>query len=278
MLSEVGAHRFFVDSSDEGIGRSVFLSGAFEHEWAEKVFNLLKSLNCADFQGKTLIDVGANIGTTCIPAIRQHGFAHALAFEPAPRSFALLQYNIINNGLQDAISAFQIALSSENGDVPFEFAPLNPGDNRVRMVSLPQGADVGPERDRESQREVIHVAARTFDSLVDEGVIPLTELGLVWMDAQGHEGHILKGAQSLLRSPVPVLTEFWPYGLRRAGGLALLEEIIASHYTHFVDTRAAETGERRDLVPASEVWNLKEKYPEEKYQDMDSTDLLLVKL
>ena len=42
-------------------------------------------------------------------------------------------------------------------------------------------------------------------------------LGLVWMDAQGHEAHILSGAEVLHAPDIPIVTEYWPQGLRHAG-------------------------------------------------------------
>ncbi|RPJ80913.1 MAG: hypothetical protein EHM18_17695, partial [Acidobacteria bacterium] len=47
--------------------------------------------------------------------------------------------------------------------------------------------------------------------------LSLEETGLVWVDIQGHEGHFLRGAQSLLRRGVPIVTEFWPYAIERSG-------------------------------------------------------------
>ena len=269
LLSEVGPARFYVATADEGIGRAIFLHGSFEYEWVEKVFDTLKSLGISDFGGKSLIEVGANIGTTCIPMVKQYGFARAFVFEPAPQSFALLQQNITANGLQDVIRPFPVALSSENGEVSFELDPLNPGDHRVRINALAASA---PERQQESSREIIRVAARTFDAVVAEGAIRPSEIGLVWMDAQGHEGHILSGAQALLELEAPVLTEFWPYGLQRAGGLEMLEGIIARHYTHFVDMRAAGRVGLESLTPVAEIGRLKNKY-----LGMEYTDVLLLK-
>ena len=39
------------------------------------------------------------------------------------------------------------------------------------------------------------VPARKFDDEVAAGRIPLDDLGLVWLDVQGHEGEVLAGAE-----------------------------------------------------------------------------------
>jgi hypothetical protein len=70
------------------------------------------------------------------------------------------------------------------------------------------------------------VPARRLDTLAEGGDIAVAETTVVWVDAQGHEGQILAGAQTLL-GRVPMVLEFWPYGLRRAGGYDLFLESVA---------------------------------------------------
>ena len=50
---------------------------------------------------------------------------------------------------------------------------------------------------------------------------------LAYLDAQGHEGHILAGARQLLDAHSPIAMEFWPYGLRRANSLQRVLGLIA---------------------------------------------------
>ena len=57
---------------------------------------------------------------------------------------------------------------------------------------------------------------------------------MVWIDAQGHDGHILASAGSLLQSTVPVVVEYCPHGLRRSSSLALLHATMAEHYSTVV--------------------------------------------
>ena len=53
------------------------------------------------------------------------------------------------------------------------------------------------------------------------------EIGLAWIDTQGHEGHVLSGASRLIQANVPIVIEFWPYGLKRSGGYPLLRQFLA---------------------------------------------------
>jgi hypothetical protein len=87
------------------------------------------------------------------------------------------------------------------------------------------------------------------------------------MDTQGHEGHILAGARLLIESAIPVVVEYWPYGLRRSNGLHLLEQAIVGGFAHFVDLRSEEL----ELVPVSRIpeWQAR-------YEGVEHTDLLLL--
>ena len=73
----------------------------------------------------------------------------------------------------------------------------------------------------------MEVPAHRLDSLAEKEVVDLNAIDLVWMDAQGHEAHILAGAESLMTMDIPILTEYWPYGLRRAGALDRFHSLVA---------------------------------------------------
>ena len=106
---------------------------------------------------------------------------------------------------------------------------------------------------------------KTFDSQVEAGLIALDGLGLVWIDAQGHEGHILTGARSLHGADVPVLIEFWPYGLERAGGTEMLVETVGASFATVIDM-----GDGSEL-PARRLAELLGRY-----RGTEDTDLLLL--
>jgi hypothetical protein len=59
---------------------------------------------------------------------------------------------------------------------------------------------------------------------------------LLFIDTQGFEGYVLSGAKNLIQKSVPIVMEFWPYGLNRAEGLDLLYETLSeSSYTSMWD-------------------------------------------
>jgi hypothetical protein len=53
-----------------------------------------------------------------------------------------------------------------------------------------------------------------------------------------------------------VVMEFWPYGLRRAGGLELVEQLVADNYVRIVDLHSHDKGVGPELLPASDLRSL----------------------
>lgn len=49
---------------------------------------------------------------------------------------------------------------------------------------------------------------------------------LLWMDIEGYEGHALAGAKSLLSSGIPLVSEFNPEFLAKAGGLEAFKHAL----------------------------------------------------
>lgn len=272
VVANVSGIRYHVSTADRTVGREVFLTGGYDTPCIARIFRVLGALGHRDFGEKTFVDIGANIGTSTLPAVVEHGFGRAVALEPDGTNYALLVQTIVDNELEHRIKPIQVALSNEDKVVLFERCPVNHGDHRVRNQSAAATPSAGADLMQENSRSVISIPATTFDSLAEQGIIKLDEVGLVWMDTEGHEGHVFQGASSLLKSEVPVLTEFWPYALQRAGGLDLFVELVQAHYPWMVDTRATADPDRPELLPTSQLSGLRDAY-----QDYALTDLLLLK-
>jgi FkbM family methyltransferase len=195
-------------SRDHGVGRILFLRGEYEYEQLERAV----ALGGFPARGRGwLLDVGANVGTVCIALTRRGAFARAMAVEPAPQTFRHLVKNVARNGLGDSIRCVNVALSATSGTAELEMS-TNSGDHRVRVAG-----PLAVEQYHEHTRPLIRVPLRRLDDLLDEHGIARADVGLLWMDVQGHEQHVLEGAPKLLAGNVPLGVELWPYGLRRAG-------------------------------------------------------------
>lgn len=109
-----------------------------------------------------------------------------------------------------------------------------------------------------------------------DSIIPADGVGLVWIDTQGHEGHVLSGASQLLASQAPIVLEFWPYGLDQVDGYRLVREQI-SRRARIVDLSEARQGSTPRFLAPSDL--------DQMYEDMlrrdarahsPHTDLLLI--
>ena len=157
---------------------------------------------------ENLYDIGANIGTICIPAVNRNLVKKAYAVEPEKRNFKLLKINVILNNLEEKISLFNYALSDEDDAiVEMELANDNSGDHRVKK-------NVKFNFYEENKRKVVKIKTKKFDSLFKD-INPKKDL--IWIDTQGYEPNILKGASNLIKSKATIVIEFWPYGLKRNG-------------------------------------------------------------
>ena len=73
---------------------------------------------------------------------------------------------------------------------------------------------------------------------------------------------MLAGAAKLLAAKVPVFCEYWPYGLRRAGGFDRFNAIVAASFSEVVDVRDGSS------LPAARVAELADRYQGERYSDL----------
>ena len=206
-----------MSASDKVIARDVFIEKVpFDFD----KFKLGVSLLDPNHQRTTLIDIGANIGTICIPAITRGIFKNAIAIEPEPFNFKILNSNVILNNLSEKIELHNVALGdSQDEFVIFELSDINYGDHRV------QGKNA-VELMNESSRKTLKVKSTTLNHLV-KGIN--TADIVIWMDVQGFEGYVLAGASDVLSKQVPICIEFWPYGLKRSGCYPQLKSALINN-------------------------------------------------
>lgn len=220
------------NSRDRTLGRSLSIEREFESEMMQRCVSLLTSQGfIKNSQQKTVMDVGGYVGMSGIGFLNFGLFQKALIFEPNPNSFALINKNIKQNSFSNQISVFNLALSNAVSELTMELSHKNFGDHRIR-----QKGNVEKGHYAEEKRKIISVKSTTLDIFVDENrQIDFDNVAIVWMDIQGHEGKFLQGAyQFLLKQKVPVIMEFWPYGLLRSGTTRdEFLDLIKQLFTHF---------------------------------------------
>jgi FkbM family methyltransferase len=197
--------------NDQIIGKSLLDTGAFQESKIKEVLQFLDQNY--NFKPSLFVDIGANIGTHSIYAIKNGLFKNAIAFEPDPNNLKLLLKNIAINNISSKVEVYPIALSSISGVLNLELSNTNFGDHRVRPSS-PAPVSFGEE----SERLIKEISALTLDSLDLDAEFSWSN-ALVWIDTQGHEGEIFSGGKLFLasnRRPPVFVAEFWPYGIERS--------------------------------------------------------------
>ena len=206
---------FVLQSNDQVIGRTVYATKKpFDFD---KLTKALKILNLK--KNELLIDVGANIGTICIPAIKRNLFNKAIVFEPEPLNYSLLLSNIIINGCYNKISTHNIALGSKNREkLNLQLDDHNKGNHRIIINS------------KIKLKKNIVINSHKLDSFI-KNINSLSTL--VWIDVQGYETQVLLGAKKLLNKKVPVCVEFSPTFLKKKKYDIFKKMFIKNGYNYF---------------------------------------------
>jgi FkbM family methyltransferase len=250
---ETAHEKFLINLRDQVIGKSIFIYRTPQD--FDKLLVVLDLLKTRGVFPNALLDVGANIGAICIPAVARGLVERAVAFEPHPLNCTLLQANIALNNVRRQITIVEAAVgASEGGTVELTLSAENWGDHRV-LYPTEQAASV-------ASREKIAVPVVRLDTWRD------LDGALVWMDIQGYEGHALKGATKLLSRAPPLVLEFWPEGMEVAQSFDALRSAIA-HYEGFYDLESPDR-----LRPVDELTSLRDEL--ETRSKGSFTDILVV--
>jgi FkbM family methyltransferase len=222
LISGDGRALFVHDSRDRGPGRELFIHGTQDFAKFETACGLLRDNGFQPIA--TLVDVGANIGTICIPAVKSGLARRAIAVEAVPDIVRLLHTNIALNDLTSSIDVVAAAAGANSGDmIDIAVNRTNQGDNRIAGSS--RGA---PDADQFAR--VVQVATTTLDDLLKDA----TDATLIWMDIQGYEGIALGGARRTLTRTPPIVLEFCPFLMTHSGSYDMLKAAVA-HYRGFYD-------------------------------------------
>ncbi|WP_082827176.1 FkbM family methyltransferase [Rhodanobacter thiooxydans] len=195
------SEQFVVSTADKVIGRELFLHSEFDFDKLQTAIEILI------LQGQSppshLIDVGANIGTITIPALKRGLMQTATAIEPHPGNLRLLRANLALNGIEDCVTVRAQAVGDRTDTNLFlHESTINSGNHAIGSDGI-----------------LVH------SSRLDDLPLPPTP-ALLWMDIEGYEGHALTGASGLLSTGMPVVCEFNTTYLKQAGGMTLFQKAL----------------------------------------------------
>jgi FkbM family methyltransferase len=168
----------------EHIGRSVWTTGVFDLAVSEVLFRLTR-------HDDLVIDAGANIGyMTLLAAVRSGPGGRVLAFEPNPYVGQWLKQNIAAAREKYDIAAVEIhasALGSKTGTVDLLLPHASAANDGL--------ARIASEADANRDGDSVCVHMQRLDDLIVNRTV-----GLMKIDVEGHEEHVLQGAARLLES------------------------------------------------------------------------------
>ncbi|MBN8831529.1 MAG: FkbM family methyltransferase [Sphingomonadales bacterium] len=149
--------------------------------WADATFNLCYfghyGRTLSDLLGKrsqpfVFLDIGANQGLYSLIAGKNPNCRQAIAFEPVPATFALLEANIAANGL-DNVKPVNQAIAAESGTTIIRMPPEHSGGASMAADNGVAGLEIAIETIRQEE----------MDALIADGPEPI----LVKIDVEGFE-------------------------------------------------------------------------------------------
>jgi FkbM family methyltransferase len=174
----------------------------------------------------TIVDVGAHIGTTTIPALTHQGFVRAIAIEPDPAHLPLLRANIALNGLEERVTVIAAGVS----DTHRERQPFVQGSRKEGAYRWMKGRLA-----EESSPGAVSVETVALDGLAEAGMVDPATTGLLWFDCGRCEEQALRSASLFLERRVPLVFTLRQHQFTKPGDLlARLRET----YGHVVDLRS----------------------------------------
>ena len=153
--------------------------------WDKNIFADIRRFAGAD--ARVVFQVGAHLGEETSLFLQMFKQARVHCFEPAPTTVRALRHRFAG---EDRTEVHEIALSDRPGVLPFHLNTRSETNSLFPFASARRTSEY-------RTASVIQVAASTVDEELDRMQMPL--LDLLWLDTQGAELAILRGAARTLR-------------------------------------------------------------------------------
>ena len=160
----------------ENVGFDIFADGIFEEDSIRLIISSLP-------EKAGWLDIGANIGSICIPVCRLRPDVSAIAIEASPRVFGYLEKNVSMNHLEN-LRLVNKALSDSGGEQVSFFSPEE---------KFGKGSMSSVFTSKAEMTETI-----TLDELVDQFNI---KPSFIKIDVEGYECQVFRGGKKLLSNP-----------------------------------------------------------------------------
>lgn len=211
-----------------GIPLELFRSGGFQSKDVRALAAWIRRHGLLADGRDTLIDVGANIGTTTVLLARELA-CRVLAVEPEQTNLRFLRMNIEANGCGNQVTVAPYAVLREPGVIRL----LKPKDD-------PGGFCVDRARARESVEALaiersVEARADRLESIAQLHGVSADRVAAVWSDTQGCELEVMETGAAYWAAGAPFYTEIEPLSLRRQGAFDSIAACAARHFDHYLE-------------------------------------------
>jgi FkbM family methyltransferase len=151
-----------------------------------------------------VLDIGANLGTFCVPLALKIPALKFHAFEPQRIINYQLCANVIINSL-DNVYTYELALSNEDADVELAM-PDYASETNIGAFSI--DAEV-----RKNEYECATVNTTDKIQLIPLDMMLFDNIKLIKIDVEGHELEVLKGGIETIKANnyPPIIFEAWTW-------------------------------------------------------------------
>lgn len=222
--------RWTVNLRDQNIGLMLFMGDLADS------LNVGNVLAWARAHGRlpqcdTILDIGANIGTTTIPLLLKSA-CRVVSVEPVPANLALLKQNLAQNNLLERVTLIERAITDRAETVRMIVTPVAFGGSEID-----RGGVHRPEAIFQQPTETISVTTTRLDDLIGSLAIAPARVAFVWCDVQGSEGAVVRTGAPLWAAGVPLWAEIAPVLLERQGSFSQFLQDITRQFQSYVTLR-----------------------------------------
>lgn len=152
--------------------------------------------------GETFVDIGAHYGIYSLMVGKHFKNSKITAVEPLPNNSQTFLKNVSANNLKGRIDLKQLAVSDRIGSQEIN---VTEASDSVGFYSHPLAETIGK----------IEVKTTTLDRLMPKS----KKVGIIKIDTEGHEIHVLKGMEKVLKNnpQVKLIVELNPESQKMAG-------------------------------------------------------------
>lgn len=194
------------------------------------------------------LDLGANIGTTCIYFRKKIDTnVEIIAFEPDDSNNKLLQINLVLNGLVGEAYVEAYGLSDRRENKVLYYDETNPG---------------GTSLVRNSGGTTTEVPLISLDEYFAESGLDDARIKYIWIDTEGFEPLVVGGARNILKKrAIPLYMEFNPYWWNQQGLLqTMVDYLHEAGYTKYILIQEYMKG-RKEIWPVDSLIAFKDVGP-----------------